>query len=120
MLAMHPTGIEPASKASEAYVLSIKLRVRNSTPLHLLQNCYITLVIITYYVAKVKKSLFQFLDTIFLMENRVYHLNPCHNNTHYSTKNLLEVHIPHLLLVPILKISIYLPVYGQAQELLRE
>ncbi len=32
---MHPTGLEPATKASEAYVLSIRLRVQ------LLQNCYI-------------------------------------------------------------------------------
>ena len=38
---MHPTGIEPASKASEAYVLSVRLRV------HILQIYYIILFIIT-------------------------------------------------------------------------
>ena len=38
---MQPTGIEPALKASEAFVLSVRLR------LQILQNCYITLTIIS-------------------------------------------------------------------------
>ena len=40
---MHPTGLEPASKASEAYVLSIRLRVPTDT--QMLQFCYILIII---------------------------------------------------------------------------
>ncbi len=52
---MHPTGLEPASKASEAYVLSIRLRV------HMLQICYIAFYDITYFLCCPAKSIRKFL-----------------------------------------------------------
>ena len=48
---MQPTGIEPALKASEAFVLSVRLR------LQILQNCYTTLIIIPQKNAPVYNEL---------------------------------------------------------------
>ena len=50
---MHPTGIEPALKASEAFVLSVRLRVQvNITNLlhHLEYNniCFLDCLVINY------------------------------------------------------------------------
>ncbi len=64
---MHPTGIEPALKASEAFVLSIRLRMQ------MLQIYYITLTIITQIFLSVYillLEIFIFIENFrFLKEN---------------------------------------------------
>ena len=55
---MHPTGIEPALKASEAFVLSIRLRTQ------MLQIYYITLTIISQNFLSVYNLLLEIFNFI--------------------------------------------------------
>ncbi len=70
---MHPTGIEPALKASEASVLSIRLRMQIITNLlhHLVYDIIKKLICLPCFLGKKEKKMLKTLDYCYLFQKTI-------------------------------------------------